>query len=164
MNARWIHAVCWLAAVWAGGCGPREDLRAGREVNSAERDGLVVEIELTRREFAVGQTMPVTVTALNTTRRDLDILASTGAPVYVKVWRNIGVGWEEVKRYPQAAVMVMSPWSLEARGRRTFPLSVPVEPDWPTNEPLRVTAELNGRPEVAPGIIIRVQGSAGTEG
>jgi len=56
--------------------------------------------------------------------------------------------------------MVMKPWTLPAGDERSWTLRIPVEPDWPTAEALRITGELNGRPEVSPVVCIEVLGSA----
>ena len=150
--------ICLSACAWAG-CvqGPKVDLR---DRNFVQAGGLAVGIELPKREFAVGEQFDVSVVARNDTRRPIAIEATTGALVYLRVLRSTTSGWEEVKRYPGSAVMLMSSWELAPRGTRTFTLHLTVEPDWPTNEPLRLTAELNGKPKVSPGIVVRVMPSS----
>lgn len=131
-----------------------------RAVNSIEVDGLVVGIEMPKHAFNPGERAPVTVTARNKTAKPMTIEATSGAPLFVRIWRHTGIGWDEVKRYPQATTMVMKSWTLAPGAERTFRLLLPIEPDWPTSEPLRVTCELNGRPEAAPQVIIRVDAAA----
>ena len=129
---------------------------APRPANSVEINGLAVTIDVPNRSFTVGEQFKVTVTAHNTTKQPMRIPAGSGAPVYVRLWRYTGLAWEEVKRYPESAVMIMRPWSLAPGQKRTFAMQLAVEPDWPTGEVLRITAELNGRAEVAPGVTVEV--------
>ena len=146
-----------LAALCFAGCAPSASKTAGIVYSStAAGDGLTVTLTLPRTVFVVGDRVTATITATNTTRRPIDIPADTGALVYVRIFRYMPVGWEEVKRYPQTATMVMSPWKLPPKAQRTFNLNLTVEPDWPAKEPLRMTAELNGRPKVTPVLIVRV--------
>lgn len=136
------------------GCG-QQNLSV-HPANTVKTDGLEVSLDVPKRNFKPGETFRVKLTARNTTKDPMRILATTGAPVYVRIWRHTGLGWEEVKRYPRAATMVMSPWTLEPHSVRSFVMQLTVEPDWPTAEALRITAELNGRREAAPGVTIEV--------
>jgi len=149
-----------ICSILAAGCDSPDVVGPTLEVSDDDGTGLVVGIELPKSHFVPGEHLAVKVTAQNTTDEPMSILAQTGAPVYVNIWRNTGLGWDTVKRYPQAATMVMSPWELSAGQTRTFTLRLTVEPDWPTGEPLRMTAQLNGRESITPGIIITVAGSS----
>ena len=154
-----ISAACLLltTAMLVGCAGSGADLRP---VNTVEVDGLSVSVEILKRDFNIGETFVATVTAENRTKMPIEIIARTGAPVYMRLWRHTGLTWQEVKRYPEAATMVMSPWTLAPGDRRVFARQLVVEPDWPTAELLRLTAELNGRDEVAPALVIEVHPSA----
>lgn len=148
-----ILGLAFLAALIPIGCNAAKvDLSS----ESAEAGGLAVRIEAPKTTFLRGEEFKVAVVARNTTQKPMRIDAVTGAPVYLRIWRYTGLGWEQVKRYPQVATMVMNPWTLEPRSERRFELNLVVEPDWPTNEALRLTAELNGRGDVVPGILIAV--------
>lgn len=153
---------CLMIALAVGvtGCPDRMD----RPWNTMQKGGLEVRLQLAERHYLVGDQVKVTVEARNTGGEPIRIPADTGARVLVKVYQHTGTGWEQVKRYPQAATMVMSPWTLEpGAAAGPFELVVPVEPDWPTNEILRLTAELNGRPDVAPGVAITITRVAESE-
>lgn len=156
-----IAAACVLLLTTAMlvGCAnaSRVDLRP---INTVEVDGLSVSVEIPKRNFNTGETFVATVTAENRTKMPIEIIARTGAPVYLRLWRHTGLTWQEVKRYPEAATMVMSPWTLAPGDRRVFVRQLLVEPDWPTAELLRLTAELNGRDEVAPALVIEIHPSA----
>ena len=136
-------------------CGPKELPPLGI-VSQAVKDGLGVELRVPRRSLVRGETVPITVTARNLGKKEMVIPATSGALVYVILWRKTAVGWERVKRYPETAVPVASTWRLAPGAAQPFPLNLPIAPDWPVGEPLRLTAELNGRPEVKPGGIIQV--------
>ena len=148
------YMLLFAAGLCLAGCAQQE-IATGEHV--AQADGLVVTLESPQHDVLVpGENLSLIVTVRNTTKQPAEIVARSGAPVYARVWRRGEMYWQQVKTYPQAATMVMTPWTLPAREQRTFMLSLPVEPDWPTGEPLRITAELNGRPQAKPAIIVRV--------
>jgi hypothetical protein len=151
-----------VAAGTLVGCEPAEPKTQSDRINAAEVDGLEVTLEVPRKQYSPGEKMNLTVVARNTTERDMRIEANTGAPVYVRVWRHTGLGWTQVHRYPEMTTMVMNPWTLDAESRRTFPMNITVEPDWPTGERLRLTAELNGRAKAQPEVMIHVTPPAGS--
>lgn len=124
--------------------------------DSAEAAGLMVRIQAPKTTFLTGEEFKVVVVARNTTHKPMRIDATTGAPVYLRIWRHTGLGWQQVRRYPQVATMVMNPWTLKPRSERRFELNLVVEPDWPTNEALLLTAELNARGDVVPSIFIGI--------
>lgn len=127
-----------------------------KPTNTVEIDGLAVSLDIPHQFLVVGEQFELTVTAHNMTRRPMRIDAETGALVYVRIFRHTGLVWEEVKRYPATAAMIMSPWTLQRTTRRDFVMQMTVEPDWPVGEPLRITAELDGRPDVSPEVIVEV--------
>jgi len=122
--------------------------------------GLQVGMKLPKTGFVTGETFNVVVTAKNVSDEPVTIDAASGSQVYVRIHRYTGMTWDEVKRYPETATMLMKPWTLQPGQQQSWKLMIPVEPDWPTAEGLRITAELNGRPEVSPVIAIEVLGSA----
>jgi hypothetical protein len=145
--------VLLTALLVLSGCkGPQIELGP----NTAGVNGLVVQIDPSNTIVVKGETLKVVVVGRNTTREPIRIDARTGAPVYVRIWRYTGLAWETVKRYPEVATMVMTPWTLAPHSERWFELNLTVGPDWPTNEPLRLTAQLNGRTDVVPHVDIMV--------
>jgi len=156
-----MRTVCVLmllgGVALASGCA-RQEMQTGPAglVDTVERDGLAVTIESSQPTVRAGEELRLVVTVRNTTRRAVRIDARSGAPVYLRLWRNAGLYWNQVKRYPEAATMILSPWSLPARQQRQFVLALPVEPDWPTGESLKITAEINGRPELEPSVRVIV--------
>ena len=157
---KWTLLIVIPAGLFLGGC-PKPDVKL--PPNAAALGGLVVTIEVSKEVVVRGDQVKVTVLARNDTDEPMRIVARTGAPVYVRVWRKTFLGWEPVKRYPEAATMVMNPWTLAAESERKFELNLPVDPDWPSNESIRLTAELNGREEVSPGVIIEAISPPGVE-
>lgn len=145
-------AILLCGLFFAAGCQRHDEILWRAKAD----DGLVVTAGVPQRNYVRGDTVTVAVTARNTSGRYLAIPADSGAPVYATLWRRTAVGWEQVKRYPQTAVMVAAPWKL--RGGKTYKcaLNLPVEPDWPTGEPLKLTVELNGRDDVVAGGLIQV--------
>jgi len=146
-----ILIVCFAAA----GCA-RQSQPVTANANTVVSDGLAVNIELDKTALVVGEAVMVKLTARNMTDQPIRIVSPTRSPHVIRVWRNTGLAWDKVKAYPEAAMMVVSPWTLDAGADRTFFVRVPVEPDWPTAELLRLTGEFNGRPDAAPGVAITV--------
>ena len=128
--------LCFVAVVLVGlvsGCAPQADLEP---INTVEHGGLSVQLELAKRDFMIGEQFRVDVTASNNTSEPMGIVARSGAPVYVRIWRFTGMAWDEVKTYPEASIMVMRPWTLPAGEDWKFSMLLSVEPDWPTGEVL----------------------------
>lgn len=120
--------------------------------------GLAVTLKLPARSFVVGEQFEVTLIAENTTDAPIEVDARTASPYFLRVWRDTSVGWVQVKRYPQVDLAVMSPWTLGARGRREFAgIKLEVEPDWPQGEMLRITGEVNSRPDARAAVPIIIE-------
>jgi len=154
MNRWMVLPVCLLALALTG-CAKEETF--GPPQSMVRADGLEVTLNIPQRTYYVCDSLTLTVNALNTTDEPIEIPADTAARILVKIYHYQGTGWQEVKRYPEAAAMIMSHWTIAPHAAAgPFTLTLPVEPDWPTNEILHLTAELTGRPDAAPGIAITV--------
>ncbi|MCD6303709.1 MAG: hypothetical protein J7M21_01960 [Planctomycetes bacterium] len=156
-----LASVAVLFMLAAAGCVHKAELQADDEVtNVAAGQGLQVKLQLARRYFRSGEQVRVTVTAVNTTARPIEITSPTGAPVLVRITRASRLAPEEIKVYPRTTTSNILSWTLPAGRSRTFVLMVPVEPDWPVNEILFLSAELNGYPAIAPSVAIMVRSPA----
>jgi hypothetical protein len=160
MMTRNILAASMLAAMVLAGCnGDGSDKIMTGPVNAVEADGLGATLTIPTRNYRIGDKVPASITVTNTTDEPATIRATTGAPIYLHVERWTGLAWEPVLTFPEAAIMVMSPWTLKPGASRTFEMTLTVEPDWPTNEMLRLVAEVNGRPQLRPALTFEVEGS-----
>ncbi len=139
----------------AGGCPARPET-AGLPVGPivAEARGLEVSLALPKYSFYRGEEIPLKVAARNTTRRDVVITAHSGALAYVSLWQLQPE--RQILRFPQAAILVVKQWTLPAGESRSFPLNLQVTPEWPTREPMRLVAEINGWPLARPSVLIDV--------
>jgi hypothetical protein len=152
-------AVFLLAAVVAG-CASTNGSNGDRTgPAAAEKDHLRLELQVSDHELAVGDTFTVHATARNTGAEPIGITARSGALLIVRIWQETPVGWTTVKRYPEAAIMVIQPWTLAPGEQRAFEMKLTVGKDWPTAETLRLSAELNGRNDVRATTDIRITGS-----
>jgi hypothetical protein len=144
-----------LMLLVAGGCQPQKPVAP---VWQDSKQGLTVQLSVPHRAFAQGEVIPVTVTASNTSDKDMTISANSQAKVVVTVSRETVAGLEEVKRYPATPTMVAAEWRLPAGSAQPFTqtLNVTVSPDWPTYEGLKLAAWLNGRPDVKPAGEIKI--------
>lgn len=162
MKLSLIVRLAWVGALVSGGCAAsQQGPETGPATGRAKTDGLVLRLSLDRTEVLVGEQVEATVTARNTGEQPRRIEARTGALVYLRVWGYDGINWIEEKQYPQAATMVLTPWTLEPGRTRTWTFTLPVEPDWPTYQRARITAELNGVPELLAAVPIEVRRPAG---
>ncbi len=148
-----LYTAALLVALTLIGCREPEVILPPHTVTV---DDLAVSVEVGETTLVRDQVIKVIVVARNLSGEPIRITGRTGAPVYVRVQRFTGLGWETVKRYPTVATMVMNPWMLRGGAQRRFTLNLRVEPDWPTNEKLRLKAELNGRRDVAPAVEVIV--------
>jgi hypothetical protein len=117
---------------------------------------LQLSIDLPGTTFAPGETFTAEVTATNVSGQTVTIEANTSAKFHLRVWQNKTIGWEVVKKYPEVAAMVITPWKLRSGESVSFRPKVTVEPDWPTYEPLRLSATLNGYDGLEPYLVVEV--------
>ena len=111
--------------------------------------------------FYRGQELPIEVVVVNGGKGDAVFRADSGSPAYVTLWRRTKGGWDKLKRFPEAVVLLPKSWALPAGQSRMFSLNLQVGPDWPTYEPLKLTAEINGLGGVAPSAMIDVYATRG---
>ncbi len=159
MKTSLICLLC-VSLLPAVGCQPDNgDLVSDSQVisNIARGKGLDVSISLPKRDWKIGETMTMEVTAVNTTGSPVEIHSPTGAPVLVRIMKRSMMSYEQVRVYPGSATANILNWTLPARGTRKFKLMIPVDPDWPVAEVLYVSAELNGYPKYNPSLAIIVQ-------
>lgn len=130
----------------------------GERFEMVRRETLAVQMGSAQRAVQVGETLEVTIRAMvdQDAKAPVQIVAPTGAKAQVEVQYHTGLGWETVKRYPQAATQQIVRWSIGPGEVWQQTLTLPVEPDWPTNEPLRLLGYLNGRRNVAPTLRVSV--------
>lgn len=147
-----MFMLSWVAML-AGCEAPKPPPAACPGIDNSGCDGpLTVTLKTAQRNVVRGDTLCVNVVISNTDKKEcVAITATTGAPVYVKLYRKTAVGWEEVHRYPENAAQIVTTWTLGPLESRSFPMNLKVEPDWPTNEPLRLEVVVNGRPKLTAG-------------
>ena len=150
------YAVCTLAIALAVVAGCERNVAHQRQVLAARAEDIRLTLSLSTTALAAGQDVRVIATAVNNTRRPLEITASTSALVIVRLWRQTPSGWTQVREYPETALQVLHPWTLAPGEQREFEWTLTVEPNWPPNEPLRMTAELNGHPARSAPVALRV--------
>ncbi|MFP3936698.1 MAG: hypothetical protein ACLFVW_00060 [Phycisphaerae bacterium] len=150
--------ICVLAggALLFGCAGNNGELDDPEVPRVTESDNLRLTLDVSDRQVAVGEKLKVRLTARNTGSEPIKITARSGALMRVRIWQETPIGWTTVKQYPEAAIMVITPWTLEAGRQRQFDMGLTVDKDWPTAETIRLTAELNGRSDVRVGAKIEV--------
>ena len=152
-----LTAALTVACALAGCAKSKPEFEIAASGRAVSR-GLAVTLKLPARSFTVGEQFEVVLIAENTTGEAIRIDARSASPYFLRVWRETSVGWEQVRRYPQVDLAVMSPWTLEAGARRQFAgVKLKVEPDWPRGEMLRITGELNSRPDARPAVLVIIE-------
>jgi len=155
----YLTVLCLTALLAAGGCVDQGG-RGGDEAppNVVRRDKLEVSVTADPRVAAIGETIRVTVAARNHGYKPIPIESETAAPVIATLWRyDAAKGWIRVKEFPTAARRQHASWVLRSRKAEPFHLDLPVDPDWPVLETLKLSAELNGRPDARPHVFIYVK-------
>ncbi|MBI5722879.1 MAG: hypothetical protein HZA50_02895 [Planctomycetes bacterium] len=122
--------------------------------NSVQQSGLLLTLTVPETRLISGNTVVPELTVKNTTDKKITIPAVGSSPVFARIYRKTINFWDEVKHYPQTGTVVMNNWELGPGQEKKFSLTLPVEPDWPTSEPLKLTMELNGLPKAAPAVDI----------
>jgi hypothetical protein len=150
-----------LAAAMLPGCARDKSYVDGGSIAADLQDiavvgDLSVEMRLVKRSYLPGQNLTVQLTARNTGSEPMTIEAPSGAKVFVQIERYINAHWARVNRYPEAAVMALHTWTLPPNSQKQWTVPLTVEPDWPVAEPLKVKAWINGLPNIAPSVQIRV--------
>ena len=121
-------------------------------------DSLLATMTADKRIARVGEGINVALVARNTSLRSMSIEAATTAPMIVTVWRyDMAKGWTRVKEYPKVAIYRRQTWVLHGGKERAFSMAVPVEPDWPTQQMVKLMAELNGRTDARPYVLIEIR-------
>jgi hypothetical protein len=113
-----------------------------------------------------GDTIPVTVTVENTSGDPIHWKARNTAPVIVRLQEQSPVGenvWQDVKKYPQAAGMAITPHRYEPGQEKTYTMNIPVEPDWPRGEVVRLAVHPNGREDVIGTIKMKIPAADETD-
>jgi hypothetical protein len=137
----------------AGGCEPASPELATRDdgmlidvtdVPLAQAGDLSIAADIPRTALSCGDVLPVTITVTNHATRPVRIDATSSRHVYVQIWRETDRGWTVANEYPEIEFPVVSPWGLAGNSNYTHTISVPVELDWPTHQPLQVKVVLNG--------------------
>ena len=145
---------------FAAGCEPKEP---NLMCSIAQADGLRVSMDIPKRHFAPGENFDLTIKATNMTKEPILITAPTAAPVYVRLWRNTSVGWERIKSFPQTENIIVKEWTLAPRETREFKMVLSAQPDWPQDEMLKLSAEINGKNKISPMLTIDVMPPAKTK-
>ena len=152
-NVPFSAAICGLLLA---GC-TNQQLQPGGVGKTLESRGLSVTLETPKRDFTVGERFVAVVTARNMSNQPITINAPTQADVIIRLYAQTALYMQEIKRYPRATIAVPRTWSLAPGQSRSFHLPLVVEPDWPRQEALQLSAQINGRADVEPALTIVVQ-------
>jgi hypothetical protein len=137
------------------GCGPQQKVDPSL-IGQTRIGDLQVTMELPQKFWMVGERAEVTVTIENLSRKPIEIVGDSNAPVQLTLMRKQGISWRVIKQYPQTVSRVMKRWTLAPQSSRKITIEVPVEPDWPAAEPLQLSAEVNGLHGPAPIVMLEV--------
>jgi hypothetical protein len=125
-------------------------------IDSVGEGGLTVRVKVPQRYYLPGQVVRAQVIAVNNSTEPIEIQSRSAALAKIDLRRFTGIRWETFKRYPQAAAMVITPWTLPPGQSRVFDLALTVGEDWPVAETIRLRGWLNGRDDLKPTVEIEV--------
>jgi hypothetical protein len=131
-------------------------IREDEDTSIERTDDLSLVLDLPKDRFEPGETFTATITLKNRSGEPLEIEASSSALYKIHLMRPQRTDWQTFKTYPDAAAMVITPWTLPAGEERAFTPELTVAEDWPTHELIRVQAEINGLPEIKTAVDIEV--------
>ena len=153
-----VTTSCVLSLICLAGCAPASPplVQAPAGAVSAESGGIMLSLELPGYSYRVGDQVPVTIRATNTTDHPISVVSDGRDLVRVGVYQHLTIGWERVKQYPSEALPVRVPWSLPPHGQRVWKMQLTVEPDWPMGEQIMLKAEINNGPPIRPGVPIQI--------
>jgi hypothetical protein len=126
------------------------------DTSLAEADRFYLVLDLPKTQYKPGESLNATVMAVNHRDEPVNIQATSSALCKLSLWRPESTQWNRFKTFPEMAAAVMTDWTLEPGQRRSFTFNVPIKPDWPTHELIRVKAQLNGMPELTPHVDIEI--------
>ncbi len=161
MNRTTIPAILLAAALLAAGCAgeTHRSRPGGPDVATASAGELSLTVQAERRVLRTGERLAVDVTVANRGSGPVEIVSPNAARLLATVWAKYdetGSTWEKVKTYPQAAAMVVTPWTLRPGESFRRTMHLPVEPDWPGEERLRLTVTVNGLDDLTAETFLRV--------
>jgi hypothetical protein len=156
-----IPVALLAVALLAVGCadGGNRSGPGRHDAATVSADRLTLTVQPGRRTVRTGERLAVDVTVTNTGSSAVEIVSPNAARLLATVWEKYdptGSTWDKVKTYPQAAAMVISPWTLTPGESFRRTLNLPVEPDWPSEERLRLTVTVNGRDDLTAETFIQV--------
>lgn len=126
------------------------------DTSVASQDGVYLVLDLPKTQFVPGESFTATVLIENQSDHMLQIEASSSALCKLHLMRPYITQWDTFKTYPEAAAMVITPWTLRPGERRTFAMPLTVEKDWPTYELIRMQAQINGLDDLETHVDIEV--------
>ena len=159
MRSVWTSILlCSAVLCPASGCifgEPADHFEPGQA--TVTREGLQAELFVDRRSATVGDVIHLTFTARNVQREASRIESATANPLIVTLWRyDAAKDWIRLEEFPAAPLRQHQSWLLDGGDDRTFSVELPIGPHWPALETLKLSAELNGRPDVRPHVFLYV--------
>ncbi len=156
---RWTSAIAMSLLLLTVGCGQDNADDPGYAVAD---DGLAIFATADLAVVKPGDTIGVDVTIENTSDQTIRWTARNTAPVYVRVQEQseLEMGlWQDMKVHPEMAGMAITPHELAPGEKKTWTMNIPVEPDWPRGELVRLAVHPNGRRGLTGTIKIKVAAS-----
>jgi hypothetical protein len=156
MMKKFTLAVLLATSMIVGGCGffRKPAPVSTIQTNTVEGCGMRLTVEMPKRRFTPGESINLRIIARNTSKETIAFECPTSALYKVTLLRRVEPQWRWVNQYPQAAMTVQSNWELQPGQTVKYDQIIPVERDWPMNEPLKLVAELVGAPALKCPMII----------
>ena len=157
---RWTAAIALSLLLLTVGCG--QDNADEQPGYAVAKDGLAIHATADLAVVQPGDTITVSVRIENTSDQTIRWTARNTAPVHVRVQEEseLEMGlWQDMKVYPEMAGMAITPHEFAPGEEKTYTMNVPVEPDWPRGEVVRLAVHPTGRRELTGTIKVKVAAS-----
>lgn len=135
-----------LMLLFAAGCAQSGPPGDGPSVVHA--GSLAAHMRVPAETVRHGQVIGVSITTWNLGKNPVTMPRTVSDVYRVEVARHDGMGWVTFRTYPATEAILLRRLTLEPDSRREDSVSVPVEPDWPAGEVVRLQAVMNGRADL----------------
>lgn len=138
----------------AAGCKPKQQLREYEPLNMdvATSNDMIVTMDVAKDRYLPGELINVNVRVRNISNHPMTIQSNSTSHVRVIAYRQTPLGWDTLSVYPVGTAPQNNAWALGAGEMTIFPVPVRVGPIWPQGDYVKLVAEVNGRPDVAPAV------------
>jgi len=145
-----------LIVVMSAGCSTQSLMKQSATVSERYAD-LRIGINLSAHQAVQGDSIVAIAMLENRGSSPVTIPRIGSEQFRLIVSQYDGVAWQPLKTFPAADQSLLSNWTIQPGQLVHRVFTLPVGPDWPVGQTLRIRAELNGREGVSVADLVTVQ-------